>query len=108
MKREVTELDFRRPEFRNAKIEDYEFRDDGAIVRKDRWESGIQQIKSAVGIRSGFEVDEVVDAVLKLVGRWDEADPDEDPGHDLIDLRLSCGTVLSRCVRGPGMPFTYQ
>ncbi|MEG1082551.1 MAG: hypothetical protein RSE44_28865, partial [Pseudomonas sp.] len=74
----------------------------------DRWESGIQQIKSAVGIRSGFEVDEVVDAVLKLVGRWDEADPDEDPGHDLIDLRLSCGTVLSRCVRGPGMPFTYQ
>ncbi|MNJ24237.1 hypothetical protein D3C77_186460 [compost metagenome] len=41
MNREVAELDFRRPEFRNARVEDYEFRDDGTIVRKDRWVTGI-------------------------------------------------------------------
>lgn len=107
MSRQVTELDFRKPEFRSAKVEDYEFRDDGAIVRKDRWETGIHQIKSAVGIRGGFEVDEVVDAVLKLAGHWEDADPEEDPGADLIDLRLSCGTVLARCERGV-QPFTYR
>lgn len=109
MSRQVTELDFRRPEFRDAKPEDYEFRDDGVLVRKDRWETGIHQIKSAVGIRGGFEVSEVVEAVERLVGRWEDAEPDEDPGHQTIDLRLSCGTILARCERGPGpLPFTYH
>ena len=50
MTREVTELDFRKPEFRHAKVEEYEFRDDGALVRKDRWVCGIRQISSIVGM----------------------------------------------------------
>ena len=38
MTREVTEADFRMPEFKDAEPKDYEFRADGKIVRKDRWE----------------------------------------------------------------------
>ena len=110
MSRQVTERDFRMPEFRDAKVEDYEIRADGKVVRKDRWETGIRQIKGIVGSSRGeFEIDEVVDAVRKLRGNWEDADPDEDPGHQTIDLRLSCGTVLARCERGPGqLPFTYH
>ena len=68
MKREVTEEDFRMAEFRNAKPEDYEFRDDGALVRKDRWERGMISIAAAMGfdIRAGFEIHEVVSAVEAL------------------------------------------
>ncbi|MEG0969430.1 MAG: hypothetical protein RSG92_29145, partial [Pseudomonas sp.] len=47
----VTERDFRMPEFRDAKPEDYEFRGDGKIVRKDRWETGIYSIRYALGDR---------------------------------------------------------
>ena len=39
--RQVTERDFRLPEFADAKVEDYEFRSDGKLVRKDRWEKAI-------------------------------------------------------------------
>lgn len=66
--REVTERDFRMPEFRDAKPEDYEFRADGKIVRKDRWERGVQTIRSLVGIDAReFEIDEVIAAVRTLV-----------------------------------------
>lgn len=62
--REVTERDFRAPEFRDAKVEDYEFRGDGKIVRKDRWEMGIQRIRELVNINAReFEIPEVVQAV---------------------------------------------
>ena len=110
MSRQVTERDFRMPEFRDAKVEDYEIRADGKVVRKDRWETGIHQIKGIVGSSRGeFEIADVVDAVRKLRGNWEDAEPDEDPGHQTIDLRLSCGTVLARCERGPGqLPFTYH
>lgn len=43
MRRQVAELDFRLPEFRDAKVEDYEFREDGKLVRKDRWESAVHK-----------------------------------------------------------------
>jgi hypothetical protein len=70
MNREVTERDLRMPEFRDAKLEDLEFREDGKIVRKDRWEIGIRRI---VGIlwngRREFEIDEIVEAVRNLVKR---------------------------------------
>jgi hypothetical protein len=68
-KREVTERDFRMPEFAHAKLEDYEFRDDGKVVRKDRWEQGVRKIHFAL-IEDGrvdFEIDEVVEAVRALV-----------------------------------------
>ena len=69
MKRQVTENDFRQFQFRDAKPEDYEFRDDGALVRKDRWETGMRAIASAMGYdaREGFEVDLLVFSVEQLV-----------------------------------------
>lgn len=80
MTRQVTEQDFRYPEFRDAKSEDYEFRNDGALARKDRWETGVRRIANSLGIssRDGFEVQEVcaqVDAAidrttLKPISEW--------------------------------------
>ena len=61
-------MDFRLPEFRDAKVEDYEFREDGKLVRKDRWESAVREIKSLVlGDTREFEIDDVVAAVRDLV-----------------------------------------
>lgn len=62
--RAVTERDFRRPEFMEANPEDYEFRADGEIVRKDRWEMGFRRIVSIAGCCSrDFEIDDVVATV---------------------------------------------
>lgn len=67
-KREVTEQDLRMPVFRDAKLEDLEFRDDGVIVRRDRWEMGFRSIVNALGMsRTKFEIPEVVDRVRALV-----------------------------------------
>jgi hypothetical protein len=68
-KKIVTEQDFRKPEFSDANPEDYEFRDDGVIVRKDRWKTGIFKIASLLdfSVRDGFEIDQVVEAVRELV-----------------------------------------
>lgn len=43
-KREVTEADFRLAEYRDAKVEDYEFDSTGELVRKDRWETTVRRI----------------------------------------------------------------
>jgi hypothetical protein len=71
--RAVTERDFRRPEFLDAKPEDYEFDGDGRVVRKDRWETGIRRIVGILaehrlgpGSRRQFEIAEVVDQVRTL------------------------------------------
>ena len=73
----VTERDFRCPEFRDADPKDYERRDDGAIVRKDRWENGIRQIRSLLGDpRRELEVGDVVSAVAAIVASI-EPQPDE-------------------------------
>jgi len=65
---DVTERDLRMPEFRDAKLEDLEFRADGKIVRKDRWETAIDSIRNALGdSRRNFEVADVVQAVKALV-----------------------------------------
>lgn len=64
----VTEEDFRMPEFRGAYPKDYEFRSDGKIVRKDRWETAIHSIRFALGDpRREFEIPEIVAAVRALV-----------------------------------------
>ncbi len=79
MSRAVTERDFRRPEFTDADPKDYEFRSDGKIVRKDRWETGIHRIRSALGDdRREFEIDEIVRAVEALVATVPQ--PPEDDG----------------------------
>ena len=85
MSREVTERDVRMPEFANAKVEDYEFREgDGKVVRKDRWQNGIMRIRSALGDnRREFEIDDIVNAVLALVGTIETPPDDEEPEDDI-------------------------
>lgn len=76
-KREVTEADFRKPELRDAKVEDYEFDGTGEVVRKDRWETAVRRI---VGMledsdlvvaktfsRRSFKIDSVTDVVQDLI-----------------------------------------
>ena len=77
--REVTERDFRMPEFRDADPKDYEFREDGKVVRKDRWEMGIHRIRSALGDqRREFEIEDIVSAVNALVATLPEPPEEED------------------------------
>lgn len=73
MNRVVTERDFRMPEFRDADPNDYEIRDDGKIVRKDRWETGVRRIASRVSrsrldpsSRFEWEVVDVINEVNRL------------------------------------------
>lgn len=67
-KQPVCELDLRDPKFpRNTSPDEYEFRDDGEIVRKDRWENGIRKIAAHLGIQNNFEIDDVAFRVYKLV-----------------------------------------
>lgn len=80
MTRTVTEQDFRMPEFRDAKVEDYEIRADGAVVRKDRWETAVRSICSIVGMSvREFEIDDVVEEVQRLQSIYD-ALPVDHPG----------------------------
>ncbi|WP_337881737.1 hypothetical protein [Chromobacterium haemolyticum] len=68
--RQVTERDFRMPQFRDADLNDYEFREDGKIVRKDRWEMGMHRIAQIAfpGARE-FEIDDVVKEVREVFSR---------------------------------------
>lgn len=70
-KKPVTERDLRMPEFYHLNAEDlddYEFREDGKIVRKDRWENAIRRIRNELGDdRREFELHEIVSAVSALV-----------------------------------------
>ena len=76
----VTERDLRMPEFRDANVEDLEFRADGKIVRKDRWETAIHSIRYALGDRRReFEVGDIVQAVEALAATVEPQDePDDD------------------------------
>lgn len=110
MAREVTERDFRMPEFRDADPKDYEFRGDGKIVRKDRWEMGIQRIRELVGLNvSEFEIPEVIDAVRRLVADndgWMSIDDDDDApaAGDRVRIRMADGSELRNvvCIIGSG------
>lgn len=67
MSKQVTEQDFRLPEFKDAKPEDYEFRKDGVLVRKDRWEQGMVSIASALGFNvREFEIPDVISRAREL------------------------------------------
>lgn len=103
MSRPVTEKDFRRPEFMLADPEDYEFREDGKIVRKDRWQQGLLVIQAIVGPRGqAWEIDDVVDRVEKLKGCWTKIEcPEDFPTAPVVDLRLECGSVLVGCRLSP-------
>lgn len=110
MRQEVTERDLRIPEFRDAKLEELEFRSDGKIVRKDRWERGIFRIANMVGCngRDGFEIDEVVEKVRVLVTvhtNWAlvaETEIEDIPiGKGAVDIQLFCGSVLKIATFNP-------
>jgi hypothetical protein len=101
--REVTERDFRMPEFRDAKVEDYEFRADGKLVRKDRWECAIGSIRHMVGVTGReFEIPDVVEAVRKmaatfegwLAGERNYPDGDFPDNGIMAEIRLEDGSVL--------------
>ena len=78
MSRSVTERDVRMPEFKDAKLDDLEFRRNGKIVRKDRWETGIQSIRSLLGdCRNEFEITEIVQAVKALVATIPKPDEED-------------------------------
>ncbi|MFK4135938.1 hypothetical protein ACI2KR_27190 [Pseudomonas luteola] len=123
--REVTELDFRMPDFRDAKVEDYEFNGSGEVVRKDRWEKAIQSIRIAVGVDGrSFHIADVVKAVtnmaddhvgfMSLSNVNDEEDmPVEGDSYKirLNDQSLICGATYSRKTGHPawkwrGMSFS--
>jgi hypothetical protein len=99
-------MDFRMPEFRDAKAEDYEFRDDGTIVRKDRWERGIRNVASAVGFtgRLEWEIDDVVARVREIASReegwlsFEKVDWRDVELTGRVDLRLEDGSVLCGAV----------
>lgn len=70
MVRQVTENDLRKDEFKDVDIDKLEFRADGKIVRKDRWESAVLIIASKVGVDvRNFEIIDVLNAIDKLVKR---------------------------------------
>lgn len=101
--REVTEMDLRLPEFRTAHPDELEFRRDGRLVRKDRWESAVHRIRSIVG-QSGreFEIDEVIDGVRHLAeGQtgWtlmtDTEESDFPADGQEVQLQLLDGSVLN-------------
>lgn len=61
----ITEFDLRAEEFKDPylKPEHFERRDDGAIVRKDRWEKAVRAFAETFGLntRQGFEITAVVE-----------------------------------------------
>ena len=94
MTRIVTEQDFRMPEYRDAVAADYEFRDDGALVRKDRWEMGMRAIMSVLDMS---EIDDVVQRVKILAqgSEWVEWAGGECPvdGDIEVEVRLRDNAV---------------
>lgn len=67
IKRAVTELDLRDPKYGTGDPDEFEFRADGTIARKDRWEKGMQSIAVSVGaMEKGWEIKDVVDKVEEL------------------------------------------
>lgn len=72
--KQATEQDLRMPHLRDADPADYEVREDGAVVRKDRWETGIRNIAGALGwSRTPYEIEDVVREVERLVEKAEAA-----------------------------------
>ena len=72
-KDQVTEIDLRMPQFRDAKLEDLEFDGSGEVVRKDRYEKSMRRIQgklhgvNGLSVRSTWTCDQVVEAVNQLL-----------------------------------------
>lgn len=72
----VTERDLRAPEWRDCDPAELEWRQDGTLARRDRWERGIREIAGIVGVdpRANWEIADVVALVKELVAKT-EAGP---------------------------------
>jgi hypothetical protein len=67
--RDVMERDLRAAEFSDGKPDEYEFRSDGKIVRKDRFQRGMRDIATIVfGCGHDYEIADVVKAIHGLQG----------------------------------------
>ena len=63
------ERDLRAADYRDGKPDEYEFRSDGKIVRKDRFQSGMRDIAAIVfGCGYDYEIADVVKAIHRLQG----------------------------------------
>lgn len=66
-RRAVTDDDFRPPEYRGLRPEDYEFDVRGNLVSKDRWRSGLLKIAHTLGFEGhNFDIEDVVARVQEL------------------------------------------
>ncbi len=99
--RQVTEADFRLPELRDAKLEDYEFRADGVLARKDRWKVGMVNIAGILGLQGAYEIADVVNTVRTLRMRSEAiAALLEVPPADIVGevklLHGNCDTAMTK------------
>ena len=69
--RQARQEDFVIPKFRGKNPDEYEVREDGECLRKDRWEMAVQRIRELVGIHhhADWEIKDVVGAVEKLIDK---------------------------------------
>lgn len=95
-------MDFRMPEYRDAKVEDYELCQDGVVARKDRWETAVRSIRHLVGLDAReFEISDVIEEVRKLAAEREswlilselEAEDFPDDGT-IVSIRLHDGCLL--------------
>lgn len=67
MPRPVTERDLRAPEFADCEPEDMELLDDGRIVRRDRWQSGLKNMLDLLGVTDeDAGMNEAIDRIRDL------------------------------------------
>lgn len=95
--REVTERDFRAPDYLDARVEDYEWREDDKLVRKDRWITGIRHIASAMGSSREYEIPDVVADVEKMafyVNHWEDAVEYAPSSRSGLTVRMDDDSIL--------------
>ncbi len=86
--REVTEFDLRAEEFKHPSIkpEEFEFRADGKIVRKDRYERGFRSLVESAGFSlRGFEIDDVVNKITSVLDVINSDEFDHEKMMEMID-----------------------
>lgn len=119
MSRAVTERDLRIPEFRDVEDPDsLEFRKDGKIVRKDRWEKTIYWIVGIVGwSRREFELSDLVNEVenrvnTSLVNWHAVADFGEPEDKEVLmyspDMRNPTDMLIGKFIDGQWMSGGYE
>jgi hypothetical protein len=74
VKKRVTEFDLRMPEFKdyNLDLDDLEFRADGKVVRKDRWETGFRRVTYLLGYngRNEWEIDDIIEELKEKLNEY--------------------------------------